>query len=114
MKFKELTVILLILIISVIFYLTIFLNKQKSDYVVVKNLNKDEILFKIPLNKDGYYTVKGDYGNFNISIINGIVKAKNVDCPNKICEMGFLSKDYFNLNNIICIPNGIEIYIEEK
>lgn len=115
MKRKEILIVILIVLVAGTFYLLDFIKKQNSDYIVIKNLKKDEIILRVPLSEDGFYTVQGEYGKFNINISDGKVKAVEVECPNKVCEtMGPITKGYIGVNNIICIPNALEVYLEEK
>lgn len=113
MKKKEVFFIVFVLALSTIFYFYFFLKKQSSDYVVIKDLETHKVLLRQPLDTDGFYTINVRYGKFNIEVKDGKVLAKNVDCPNKVCEkMGPLGKDFVGFNTIICIPNGIEVLLE--
>lgn len=113
MKKKELLVVIFVLIIAVVFYFYFFFKKQSSDYVVIQDLETHKVLLRQPLDVDGFYTINVKYGKFNIEVKDGKVLAKDVDCPNKVCEkMGPLGKDAVGFNTIICIPNGIEVLLE--
>ncbi len=113
MKKKEIIIISIILVLALSSFIIIKWLNKNADMVVVRNLVSGEILLREPLNKDAYYTLEGDYGKFNIEIINAKVRAINVECPNKICEKtGFISHDTIGIDRIICIPNNLEVYLE--
>lgn len=115
MKRKEFFIIASLLFVIAVFYTFQFLTRQNSDHIIIKNIKTDEILLRVPLSEDGFYHVQGEYGRFQIVIKDGKVKAKDVECPNKVCEtMGPITLDNYGVNNIICIPNVIEVYLEEK
>lgn len=115
MKKKEILVVSVILFIAIFVYGFYFFSRQNADHVIVKDILNNKILLRQPLNVDGIYVVKGQYGKFKIEVKGGLVLAKDVECPNKVCEkMGPLGKGLLNAPSIICIPNGLEVILEVK
>lgn len=107
-------IVLLILLVSIGFIVVNQISLKNKGYAIIKDMNTDQVVDRINLNNDGIYSYDGLYGQFNLEVKDGVIKAVNVECPNHSCEkMGEISKDKISLTGIVCIPNGFWVYIDE-
>jgi hypothetical protein len=114
MKKKELLIVICLLALFAAFFLFRFLGNRNAEMVLIKDLDTGKVVLKVPLDEEGYYTLDGKYGKFNIEVKDSRVRAIDVECPNHNCEMmGYISRDVLGTNAIICIPNGFEVTIGE-
>lgn len=108
MKKKDLIVIIVLLIIILI--MGLFYNTKSDSYYTYVYYD-NEVIDQIDLSVDGYYSYIGDYGDFNIEVVDGSYHACEVDCPNHICEdTGWVASG--ESTSIICLPNNI--YVQQE
>lgn len=113
MKKREIVIVLLILICSLI-AMRINTNKDKEhQYAKVIDLNSDEVLLRFNVYEDAYYTFDVPNGTFHVEVKNGKYRAIDVDCPNQICVNYGWMPSLEIYTPIICIPNAIGVQIEE-
>ena len=107
MKKREAFITLMIITVAMISLLLFRYVFKDRNTVIVKNTD-GEIILSVPLNADGYYSLEGKNGIFNLEVKNGSYRAIAVECPNHDCEeVGWVSKE--NYKPIICLPNGIVV-----
>lgn len=111
MKKREVLIVLVIVVFSFMALLiNNFINTNKTVVKIIDGSGKEVLNFDI--NSDGYYSVDGAYGKFNVEVKNGKWRAVDVDCPNHDCEkMGWSSKDIYI--PIICLPNQLWVTLDE-
>ncbi len=112
MRKRELLIVIGIICLA-LFGLMFYRNQPKSQFAIVTDTYKDEVVLRFDVNVDAYYEIDVINGKFHIEVKDGKYRAVDVDCPNQVCvNMGWMpSMDYYA--PIICLPNGIIISIEE-
>lgn len=112
MRKRELLIVIGIICLA-LFGLMFYQNQPKSQFAIVTDTYKDEVVLRFDVNVDAYYEIDVINGKFHIEVKDGKYRAVDVDCPNQVCvNMGWMpSMDYYA--PIICLPNGIIISIEE-
>ncbi|MBR2578181.1 MAG: NusG domain II-containing protein [Erysipelotrichaceae bacterium] len=107
MKKKEVFITLLIITVAMISLLLFHYAYKDRSTIVVRNAD-GEILLSVPLDEDGYYSLEGKEGIFNLEVKDGSYRATDVECPNHDCEeVGWVNADSYR--PIICLPNGIAV-----
>ncbi len=84
--------------------------REPGQAVLVERDNY--LLYKLPLDKAGQYTIPGAVGGLTLRIADGKVWVARSTCPHKICmRMGKISRPG---QIIVCIPNHLIIRIAGK
>ena len=111
MKKREILLIAAIVAISLVALLVY--NSFNSSKSIGKIIDADgNTVLTFDINEDGYYTVEGDYGSFNLEVKDRKWRAVDVECPNHDCEnMGWSSRDIYV--PIICLPNRLWVVLDE-
>lgn len=109
--FDGILISLLVGLCVILFLVWLFnIKGTKGNYAHVYR-DSEEILV-IDLKKDGIYEVEGAISKMNIKVSNGFIEVEYSGCKNQICVN---HKAVCNINSsIICLPNKIEIRVEEK
>jgi len=112
MNKKDISLIIIVLIISLIGFLFLKVNKKEGNVANVYYENK--VILSIDLNDktERTYEVEGYNGIVSIKTLNGKVKVLEENSPKHLCsKQGFISNAY---ESIICLPNKIIIKIEDN
>ena len=84
--------------------------RTPGEWVVVEHNN--HVVYKLPLQKNGVYSIPGDVGGLTLRISEGRAWVTESACPNKICmRMGKISHPG---QLIVCVPNRLIIRIDGK
>lgn len=106
MKKKDIIVIAIILVIACVGYGIYYM--MQGDVQMVDIYYHSEVVKQVDINKDGIYTIEGDYGSFSLEVKDGQYHATDVECPNHDCEkVGWVSKG--SAKQIVCVPNDIYV-----
>ena len=74
--------------------------------------HNNHVVYKLPLQKNGVYSIPGDVGGLTLRISGGRAWVTESACPNKICmRMGKISHPG---QLIVCVPNRLIIRIAGK
>lgn len=112
MKKKEIITVICILIIA--FILLFIVNYGVKDKTYARVIDqKGQVLLRFDINKDAYYELDVPLGKYHIEVKDGHYHAIDVDCPNQTCVKQGWMPSFGIYTPIICLPNGIEIVIEE-
>ncbi len=108
---NDIILIIIILILSIIFYFT-YKALNKSDNLVCKIYQDQELKYEIPLTEEKEITLNTLDGKMVIIIDKDGVYVKETDCKDKIC------KNQGRINQggqvITCLPDKIYIKLEGK
>jgi len=110
MNKKEIVIVLLILMGSILFII-FNKNSEDKDYISVYHVEDDEQteLTRIDLSKNDIYEIEVELGTMVIEVKDGKYGVVDVDCPQHICQkQGFVSPSDLT-SSIICLPNHIVI-----
>ncbi len=100
--------IFLVLFISISSLILLKNNDLKIAYVYYEN----NLILKLPLNKNKIYTVDGFNGEVVIEVKDNKVRIIEETSPLNICsKMGFIKESY---ESLICLPNKIIVTIESN
>lgn len=112
MKKKEWIFIGIVFLICVLSFWATRYFKKAGTYIKVESQD-GKVILKAPLNKNAIYKLQGKKGKFFLEVVDGRYRAKDVDCPDKICEaVGWVSKD--NYMPIVCLPNGLLVVLTNE
>lgn len=108
-KKKEITILVIIVIIGTILSLWLYLTKNDTTEGVV--YYNDQVVLVFDITENNIYHVQGDYGMLNIEVKDDQYRVFDVDCPNHNCEkVGWVKMG--SSTPIVCLPNNI--YIVQK
>lgn len=97
---------LLVLLCAGGLLLGLTLRAVEPDRLSVQVYRQGDLLYTLPLEKDGQWTVEGEYKNV-ITIQDGKVAVTASDCPGEDCvHMGWVSQAG---RGIVCLPNRLEL-----
>ena len=103
-------VIILSLVLAAILFVGYFYGNEGQDKWVVVDCKQGRL--RIPLSKEGRYSVKGELGNTWIEIKGGRVRVIDSPCKMKLCvKQGWISRSG---ESIVCLPNRVAIFLESK
>ena len=81
--------------------------------VMVSVVHGNNVVLKFDPYKDATYDVEGSYGGLQIEVKDAKWHVINEECPNHLCaQQGWMGVD--DIFPIVCLPNDVMIYIEEK
>ena len=104
MNKNDIRLIVVILLITCIFFIIQFSHKKADIAYVYHN---SDIILTIDLNIDNNYTVMGDNGEVKISVKDHKIKVDSENSPYHLCsKQGYISKKG---ESIVCLPNRIII-----
>ncbi len=88
----------------------VVIDTASSDDGVAVVSYFDKEIQRLDLDKDGFYTVKGDLGDVVIEIKEGSVRVADEVSPKHYCQtQGWVSHTN---TPIVCLPNGIKIELK--
>ena len=109
-KFADILLILLFVVIIIYFSLNFFAKNKSPVKQVVIESGKNIWYYQLDKNKE--LKIKGNLGESTIKIDDGFVFFENSPCPNKLCvQSSAITK---NGEWIACLPNGVFVRIEGK
>ena len=109
MNRSDIKLILILFIISLIFYV---LLRQSNNGEYANVYYENNIIKKIDLKKDDIYIVEGYNGEIKIEVKNNKIRVVEETSFYNICsKKGFVSS---SLDPIICLPNKVVIKIESS
>lgn len=77
-----------------------------AEHTVVQICQDGQILCELPLERDGSYTVSGQYVNV-ITVQGGRAAITRSDCPGEDCvHSGWVSSPG---RSVVCLPNRVEL-----
>lgn len=104
MNRKDIKLVLIILITSLIIFLINCKFKKNFRYAYV--YRKNEVIKRIDLSIDNIYEVEGKLGNVKIEVLNGKIRVVEENSNYHLCsKQGFIK----NNESIVCLPNEIVI-----
>ena len=107
-KFADILLILLFVVIIIYFSLNFFVKNKSPVKQVVIESSKNIWYYQLDKNKE--INIEGNLGESTIKIQDGFVSFENSPCPNKLCVLSSaISK---NGQWIACLPNGVFVRIE--
>ena len=105
MNKKDVYLIVILLIVATCLFL--FIKQEKGQYALVYYNNN--LVKKIPLNRNKEYDIGGYNGNIHIVVKNGFISVTDEISPRHLCQ----KKKIHNLGeSIICLPNKVVIKID--
>lgn len=108
MNRTDFKLIFIILFISILSLILLKNNDLKIAHVYYEN----NLILKLPLNKNKIYTVDGFNGMVVIEVKDNKVRIIDEISPLNICsKMGFIKESY---ETLICLPNKIIVTIESN
>lgn len=100
-------IVTFLLILAVCFCVIYFNKKSNGELVVV--YVEDEVYLEIPLENDGEYPMKTDFGENILEIKDKKIRIKSADCVNQICVSdGWVSECN---KPVICAPHHLSVII---
>ena len=109
-KFADILLILLFVVIIIYFSLNFFVKNKSPVKQVVIESSKNIWYYQLDKNKE--LKIEGNLGKSTIKIEDGFVFFENSPCPNKLCvQSSAITK---NGEWIACLPNGVFVRIEGK
>lgn len=97
---------LLVLVCAGGLFLSLTLRAAGTERVAVEVRRAGTLLYTLPLDEDGQWTVEGEYQN-TITIRDGKVAVTASTCPGEDCvHMGWSSAPG---RAIVCLPNRLEL-----
>ena len=113
MKKKEVLIIAILAIISIIAIFVLKRPVQQNNQVTVAIRHRNEVVQTFHPDEDGLYHIDGSYGSLDVEVKDGKWRLINEICPNHICvQMGWKTPEDIDL--IICLPNEIIIEVVEQ
>lgn len=106
---KDVKLIIILVLISIIMYAgyKFYINQQDNGDIEI--VFHDEVVYTMSFSEDEIYEIDGDYGHMVIEVKDEKVYVKEVECPNHTCEYtGKVGKG--SMIPICCLPNDIIIY----
>ena len=95
-----------VLALALAVFLLFLPPKGEADYVEI--YQNGNMLAILPLDRDGTYTVGGNYHNV-VTVKAGKVAVTESDCPGGDCrKIGWTNSAG---KSIVCLPNGVEVRI---
>ena len=91
--------------VSAAVFLLFLPGKAPADSVEI--YQNGTLMETLPLNRDGSYTLEGEYRNV-VTVQNGKAAITESSCPGGDCvACGWLGRQ----GSIVCLPNGVEIRV---
>ncbi|MGL5151459.1 MAG: NusG domain II-containing protein [Clostridium sp.] len=106
MSKKDIKLILVILIASVVIFLGYKILKPKGDLVEIVHLK--QVIKTIDVSKNERYEIQGTYGSLIVETKDNKVRITEEECPNHLCSsIGWIDKESYM--PIVCLPNYIAV-----
>lgn len=108
LKFKrgDAAAVAVVLLCAPLLSFTLFAQVPATEHTVVQVCQNGQIICELPLERDGSYTVSGQYVNV-ITVQNGQAAITRSDCPGEDCvHSGWISSPG---RSVVCLPNRVEL-----
>lgn len=108
LKFKrgDAAVAAVVLLCAAALSLALFTQALAVEHTVVQVCQDGQILYELPLERDGSYTISGQYINV-ITVQGGRAAITQSDCPGEDCvHSGWVSSPG---RSVVCLPNRVEL-----
>ena len=105
-KKGDLLAVAFVLLLAAVLAVLPLLSAAEEERAVVRVYLDGALLYELPLDTDGTYTVSGAYEN-TITVSGGRVAITHATCPGQDCvRTGWVRKSG---RTIVCLPNRLEL-----